>query len=486
MPSRNRQVQSMISKDILLGGVFLIVFFGLPGAFVGAIGLPQMLREHLGFECVWWQGMIIGFLIGIAAGMVQFFLKFGTKRRRSGGQAQPAKRVVPDPAEEKSLEDHIGMLTGTVAPQFDVIGQRKLKQSKITLGELTITPDPGRVFHKGDMQREKRQTAVVIENARLNIPEFSLQPKKKPGTLVAELMTRDKPAQEVTREFSSRYHLRGLETRLKKIFNNELLDLLLQQQIWEIHAASNRMVLFVPQQVYEGKHRKWFLQHAVQIAQVVERRCVALKETGKDPSISREKNETKIEKSIMPPATPFKNTAKNTWISRDEVQKFVAQARPRILPKALKKQTGPEVLFVFIGFVFILCAMVMLIGAQANADAALGLRMGAGAMFLLGPITLFLTSIFPRRKRELLRNGLVFSGRITNVESTGWVNGSRMMYRCHVEIVDGSKNRKLICWIDQDLAKRGQTLIDQKQTTSVLVSPSKPERCILPELMASF
>ena len=112
------------------------------------------------------------------------------------------------------------------------------------------------------------------------------------------------------------------------------------------------------------------------------------------------------------------------------------------------------------------------------------MHLWAFGAFLASGLFLFLATFSSRRKRALLKNGLATPGEITKVESTGWVNGNKKMYRCHVQFSHGGTKRAATCWIDQILAKRARAIIDEQRSTQILTSPSNPKRCLVPELMA--
>ncbi len=119
-----------------------------------------------------------------------------------------------------------------------------------------------------------------MENKNLDLPDFSLRPRIKSIQVLGNLITGTEISFEDKPEFSSRYALLGLETRVQALFGEEIKDLLYQQPIWEIHASGKRMILFVPKREYHTDEEKVFTKTATKITQLFEKRCLALQADG--------------------------------------------------------------------------------------------------------------------------------------------------------------------------------------------------------------
>ena len=477
------QPTSLTKQEIAGLTLFLVGFCGIPGGFVGAMAFPDFANRFFGLECLWWQGLIIGLVLGMAAGALNIF--FASKKRAPSDRTRSKTLSLKDPnlGNEKSIADSIRLLLGSSGTiWFDLAGQKQVKNSTVSLGDFTIT-------HYSDSDtrssRSVAQSVVVFEDPDLNLPEFALRPNKNTPSLLANLFTGAGPSLEEFPEFSSHYQLVGLETRLKQLFTSDLVALLTRQPIWEIHASKSRMILFVPKQVFEGENRDRFFRRAMKIAMAFEQRCIALKENQDfNQPVSPEEIKTQVEKIGGPLGILFQQDFKKKFISRDEVRKFISQSRPRVIPKPLRRQTGPDYLLLYFSFILILAGFMLILISQTQPEHKFQMHLFALGAFLVSGLFLFLATFSSRRKRAILKNGLSTPGEIVKVESTGWVNGNKKMYRCHVRFSHAGTRRETTCWIDQILAKRAQAIIDEKRPTQILVNPSNPKRCLLPELMA--
>lgn len=483
MRNVKRQPAPLTKQEIVALTLFLLGFCGIPGGFVGAMAIPEFANRFFGLECLWWQGLIIGLVLGMAAGALNIF--FASKKRATSDRARSKTLSLKDPnlGNEKSTADSIRLLLGSSGTiWFDLAGQKQVKNSTVSLGEFTIT-------HYSDSERRSSRTVaqsvVVFEDPDLNLPEFALRPNKNTPSLLANLFSGAGPSMEEFPEFSSRYQLVGLERRLKQLFTSDLVALLTRQPIWEIHASKSRMILFVPQQVFEGENRDRFFRRAMKIAQFFEQRCIALKENHDfNQPVGPQEIKTQVEKIGGPLGILFQQDFKKKFISRDEVREFISQGRPRVIPKPLRHQTSPDYLLLYFSFLLILVGLMLILISQTQPEHMFQMHLWAFGAFLASGLFLFLATFSSRRKRALLKNGLATPGEITKVESTGWVNGNKKMYRCHVQFSHGGTKRAATCWIDQILAKRARAIIDEQRSTQILTSPSNPKRCLVPELMA--
>ena len=487
MRKSKRQSTPATRQEIVLGVLLLFGVFGIPAGFAGAFAIPQMANELLGLELLWWQGLIAGIVLGVVIpGAVLIFSKIKKLARYDRDHPQNAPIKAPNLALEKSIGDSIRLLSGSSNEIcFDLSDSKKVNNSKVSLGELTITRYSEEHGHRST-SRDATQTVVFFENPDLNLPEFSLRPQKSNSFFVSNLFTGVEASLEEFPEFSSHYRLAGLEARLKKLFTSELAALLTRQPIWEIHAYKDRMILFVPGQVYQGENRDRFLRRGIKIALAFEQHCTALKQ-GHDfnQPVTSEEIKAQAEKNIGLLGMLFQQDFSKRFISLEEVGKFISQTRPRVVPKPLQHQTGPDFFLLLVGIICIGFSVVVFLFSQAERENMFFLGLISGAFFLAGGLLIFLATFFSRRKRAILRNGLATPGEITKVESTDWVNGEKRMYRCHVKFFHGSTKMATFCWIDQLLAKKAQAIIDEQRPTQVLISPSNPKRCLLPELMAT-
>jgi hypothetical protein len=482
---KKRKQPDSLSSNVLNVGLFLLLFAG-PASFAGAIIGPVLGKQFVEVDIAWWQGLIGGVLVGSVCGVVG--IAKGKRRPRRNYSDAPAA-ITSDSKQEssnaKNIEDQILLLMEDVDCDFDVLKQRSSAEKTLALGVLTLqrrATGSSTVPHRA---HDHTQTALYMENKNLDLPDFSLRPRIKSMQVLGNLITGTEISFEDKPEFSSRYALLGLETRVQALFGEEIKDLLYQQPIWEIHASGKRMILFVPKREYHTDEEKVFTKTATKITQLFEKRCLALQADGTlGHPVNASEIEAEVEKLGGPLAGVYKRDFKKNHITRDEVRGFSRQATPRSLPEPLLHQTRSDPFLLFVGGFLALAAIVMSILSQKEPDHLVLFILISSFLFLFSGAAIFFASYFPWRRRWILRNGAAIPGVITKVESTGFINGNERMYRCYVSFNHSGKEFSNTCWIDSKAAQRAQSIVDTGQPTTILADPAKPQHCLLPELIA--
>ena len=482
MPKKNQQKDTHQLRYQLL----FIGIIGLPSGIAGAIIGPEIFQQFLGIDIVWWQGFLVGFLGGgISAGIKIARSNLSQRKHPTSTPGKTLPGIVDSSLDEKSIQDQICMLLRHVEPHFEITEKRVTGTTTLALGQLVLdVKTTAQSMQKRNLPTYF-QTAIYLENRELNLPNFTLRPRRKGFQVFDKLITGGEVEFEDRPEFSKKYALVGLDARIQKLFSDEIKDFLLRQPVWEIHASEKRMILFVPKREYLGDDEKKFAQSATKLTRLFENRCGELQADGalSDP-VRGDEIVAQVESLEGPLASLYQADFKRTNMTRESVRSFVRQATPRSVPKPLLAQTRPDSLLLFAGVFLGLGSIIIATLTQKSPDNSLLLWAISGGLILCSATALFFALRTPLRKRWLLKNGAAVSGVITKVESTGFINANERMYRCYVKFQAAGKKIDGKCWLDGRAAQWAQSMIDNKESTAILVHPAHPQRCLLPELMA--
>lgn len=468
---------------------YQLLFIGiiaLPSGIAGALVGPDLFQKSFGIDIVSWQGFLVGLLSGgVSAGVNIAWSNLSQRKHSTATAEKTLPGIADDSLDDRFIQDQICMLMRHVEPHFDVSKKRSVGTTTLALGELTL--DVKTTGHSTQRRNQPTyfQTAIYLENQDLNLPSFTLRPRRKGFQIFDKLITGSEVELEERPEFSDKYALVGLTNRVQKLFSDEIKDLLLRQPVWEIHASEKRMILFIPKREYLGEDEKKFAKSATKLTRLFEKRCRELQANGafSDP-VRSDEIVAQVESLEGPLASLYQADFKRTNITRESVRSFVRQATPRSVPKPLLFQTRPDSLLLFAGVVLGLGSIIIATSTQKSPDNSLLLWAISGGLILCSATALFFALRTPLRKRWLLKNGAAVSGVITKVESTGFINANERMYRCYVKFQAAGKKINGKCWLNGQAAQRAQSMIDNKQTTPTLVDPAHPQRCLIPELMA--
>ncbi len=466
--------------------LLFIGIIGLPSGIAGALIGPEIFQKSLGIDIVWWQGFLVGFLGGgMSAGITIARSNLSQRKHSTSTPGKTLPGIVDSASDEKSIQDQICILLRHVEPHFEITKKRATGTTTLALGELVLdVKTTAQSMQKRNLPTYV-QTAIYLENRELNLPTFTLRPRRKGFQVFDKLITGGEVEFEDRPEFSKKYALVGLDARIQKLFSDEIKDFLLRQPVWEIHASEKRMILFVPKRECLGDDEKKFVQSATKLTRLFENRCGELQANGAlSGPVRGDEMVAQVETLTGPLASLYQAKFRRLYITRDSVRGFVRQATPRTVPKPLLVQTRPDSLLLFAGVFLGVGSIIFATITRHEPDYFLPLVAISVGLILLSAAALFFALRTPLRKRWLLKNGTAVSGVITKVESTGFINANERMYRCYFNFQVAGKKVSSKCWLDGQAAQRAQSMIDNKESTATLVHPAHPQRCLLPELMA--
>tara|TARA_R110002073_G_scaffold11898_3_gene53590 strand:- start:633 stop:1844 length:1212 start_codon:yes stop_codon:yes gene_type:complete len=340
-----------------------------------------------------------------------------------------------------------------------------------------------------------RQSAVVLEESALDLPQFDLAPKPKgmAGKMLSLLSSAglgglgtldfaDSP------QFADHYRLTAwAESPVRLMFTRKLRDFLIQHPGWNVKGQGRYLVVFRHNEVIEQTDQADFVQTALKIAEKIQQGEETL---DAHPDVHRD---TRIE-DVQATAdrmgglagTLLKNQLRKLAVTRDQLETFLAESRPRTLPPGMKAQvlgnTLPVVLF---GIVFLIVGIAIGITALAIGDAE-NRRVGVVMLVVLplvGGIMLYFAQRFRWRKVRVCRHGDLVQGIVKDVKRTSTtVNNQR---RHHVVFEFDHLGRPHTATVNAYgiSVKRAEGFRDRGEPLRILVDPNDHSHILCPELL---
>ncbi|WP_442509762.1 hypothetical protein SH528x_001358 [Novipirellula sp. SH528] len=340
-----------------------------------------------------------------------------------------------------------------------------------------------------------RQSAIVLDESALDLPQFDLAPKPKgmAGKLLSLLSSAGLGGMGAldfpdTPQFAGIYRLTAwAESPVRLMFTRKLRDFLIKHPGWNIKGQGRYLVVFRHNEVIEENDQADFVQTALEIAEKIQQGEETL---DAHPDLHRE---TRIE-DVHATAdrmgglagTLLKNQLRKLAVTRDQLETFLAESRPRTLPPGMKAQvlgnTLPVVLF---GIVFLLVGIGIGITAIAIGDGQnklVGMLMLV-ALPLVGGIMLYFAQRFRWRKLRVCRHGDLVQGVVKDVKrTTTTVNNQR---RHHVIFEFDHLGRQHTATVNAYgiSVKRAEGFRDRGESLRILVDPNDVSHILCPELL---
>jgi hypothetical protein len=176
-------------------------------------------------------------------------------------------------------------------------------------------------------------------------------------------------------------------------------------------------------------------------------------------------------------------------VTRDELEAFLDQATPRRPPSGLKRQVlGNNLPLIPIGGLFFIAGLVAGIAILLNAK---GLELLIGVVILVMPTIIGacmagLTIWHRRRKKRLLRDGIIADGNIVKVSRACDATGGPMEHRVTVKYSLAGRQHTATCTVHSlamEEARRSQAAADPVR---VLVDPRDEKHVLCADLITQF
>ncbi|MGI9516204.1 MAG: hypothetical protein ACR2NP_04095, partial [Pirellulaceae bacterium] len=235
------------------------------GALVALIG-GGFLEPWIGFRITWWQGLLVGGLIGAAGGLFQAI----SINRRSRALDQNASQLGLErlsEADTMRLGDAAASVTGHDTRFWDCFF-RDSDVARIVLGDMGLEkPD----LDHDEAASEQQQTCLFIEFEEFVFPDFDLQPEGLALRMLDKLTGGTDLDFDDSPRFSKAYFLTGRpRDAVIKLFNRPVRDLLENQAGFRVIASKNRLLVFRPGVTCRPDQAGVFLQEALAIVDALQ------------------------------------------------------------------------------------------------------------------------------------------------------------------------------------------------------------------------
>lgn len=360
----------------------------------------------------------------------------------------------------------------------DDVTHREMDGATVAIANFTY-------WTSGEHRRQYRQTALILQDDQLDLPEFSLRPHMTgmiTGLLqaiggVSSIEYADSP------EFSQKYFLHGwAEEAVRVLFTKDLRDFFEQHPGWSVRGKRRRLVIYHRDRVMKESELNEFTREGLQLLTLLQQ---AEEELDQHPELRREVRPEDVAQAADNmggiAGMLLGNALRKLAVSRRELETFVQSAPPRDIPRGMKRQVlGDNLPLVFIGILFFIGGIV---GGTLFLVLGQGAAKGIGIPFLVifpvaGFLMTFLTIRHRRRKSRTLRSGSVVTGKVVDVKKTGVRVNNQMRFHVHVEYdVNGrlykSKFNAYGSSVDQARALR-----DGQQPARMLIDPADPNHAV--------
>ncbi|MCP4079951.1 MAG: hypothetical protein GY743_06865, partial [Planctomycetaceae bacterium] len=172
---------------------YQLLFIGiiaLPSGIAGALVGPDLFQKSFGIDIVSWQGFLVGLLSGgVSAGVNIAWSNLSQRKHSTATAEKTLPGIADDSLDDRFIQDQICMLMRHVEPHFDVSKKRSVGTTTLALGELTL--DVKTTGHSTQRRNQSTyfQTAIYLENQDLNLPSFTLRPRRKGFQIFDKLIT---------------------------------------------------------------------------------------------------------------------------------------------------------------------------------------------------------------------------------------------------------------------------------------------------------
>jgi hypothetical protein len=192
--------------------------------------------------------------------------------------------------------------------------------------------------------------------------------------------------------------------------------------------------------------------------------------------------------NVERPATGLVRAMSRTQlVTRDDLEAFLAQSRPRQLTPALQSRFATDLFMRIWSGVFIAAGIVGLIAScvlwgQRPEQFIVG---GLGIAFAtIGGVVLWLAGMSGRRAIRILANGIPAQGQIESVQETSTVVGNQRQHQAHVRFNANGSTRVTKCNLYGGDAMRARELCEDDVSINILFDPSNPQRVLITDLLA--
>ncbi len=372
--------------------------------------------------------------------------------------------------------------------QCDVLEQKQLGGSTVSVIRMSYT-------RRSDSGHPTRiaQTAVVLRDPELELPQFALQPHFKgvAGMLLGRLAGMTDINFDDSQRFSDQYHLHAWNERaVRLLFDLPLRDRLADHPEWSARGNGALAVVFQRNRVCAAERLSSFTKEALEMLTLLQRSEQALDDR---PDVRRESTVedmlASVEKSGGVAALLLRKEIQKRQVSPRELEAFLAQPIPRAnAPRGLRYQVGGDNgLLIVLGALFSVAGILVPIAVVAfcgQDDWIIAIPFGV-VFALIGGLILFFSIRYRRQRKRLLRSGKLVTGKVTRIERTNVQVNNAQRYHLHLEYDSDGASRSAVVNLYANIDK-AKKLALTREPVRILVDPQAPGKSLCIDTLLVF
>ncbi|NND99021.1 MAG: hypothetical protein HKN47_17025 [Pirellulaceae bacterium] len=386
------------------------------------------------------------------------------------------------------LQCHLSELFGEEV-SVEVCEERELEGMRISVVQMSYS-----VRSTGETNQRKhyRQTAVVLVQDDLDLPDFTLEPTPRgiAGKLFSMVGGMGDINFTASPEFSEAYVLQGwIEATVRELFIPEIRNFFSTDPRWSVRGGDERLVIFQKNKMIPESDHDEFVKESLQIS--------ALFQLGEEHLDSRPDLRRKTEPDDLVATADqmggivgamLQRQLSKIRITKSELNAFAASSPPRrILPGMSKQVVGEMLPVILIGIVMIgigigFAALCWFVGTGNSRYLAFPVSLTAVA----GAAIAYFANRHRNAKRRVLRQGKLQKGRITNVTATNTQINNQQQYVVDLEYGSEHDPQKTQCKVYGVVHKKAEELRESEQSVRILIDPRKPNHSICLDLLIVF
>lgn len=319
---------------------------------------------------------------------------------------------------------------------------QQLGEAQLFVGEMSYQ----RTIHteNGHTVKHIRQTVLVSHDAELDLPEFSLSPKRK--GLVAGLLSWMGGMSDIDFEdsptFSEEYSLHGwAEKPVRLLFNPDTRAFFSQRLGWSVMGKGDALAIFRHNHVIEDAEEEEFTNVALEILAQFQQAEEQLDEVGVRRETTTGDVAATAERMGGLAGAMLLRQLRKIAISPEELEAFAAEAPPRTVPPGMKRQVlGDNAVLVYVGLFFLIGSIAFGVGIWWFDKEGKAPWFGYTVPVLqavAGSAMVFFTARHRRRKFRTLTHGILAEGTVQEIEATQTVVNDQRQHKVVIEFSSG-------------------------------------------------
>ena len=332
--------------------------------------------------------------------------------------------------------------------------------------------------------RDIQQTALLLEQDDLDLPDFTLRPKPKglAGQLM-KLMGNMSLEFDDSPDFSSAYMLQGwVEPTVRALFIKPIRDHFAKDHKWSVCGRGKRLVIFQRGKVTNQGQQDPFIKEALEILalfqmgeEVLDERPELRRATRADDMMASAERMGGLVGGVLA------RQLKAVQVTQSDLEDFVAQQTPRTAPPGMARQVVGQLMPAIaaalvtslVGFVF--GTLCLVIGSGSERLIAVPCYLFAG----LGLVGTYFLNRYRSSKSRVLKRGVLHSGTITKIERTDTKINDQRRFLVTIK----NNERAVTCRAYGMAVQQAQTYKDSGQAVRFLVDPASKKNVVCLDLL---